>query len=55
MTLLTGYCGACIRAEVIDWHAVITEGRRRGEVINETTVTIVDLESTRMNFNVGWK
>ena len=44
MTLLTGYGDACIRAEVIDWHAEVAEGRRQRDGINETTLTIVYLE-----------
>ncbi len=45
MTLPTGYGDAWVRAEAINWHAKIAEGGRQCEVINKTTLTIVDLET----------
>jgi len=45
VTLLTGHRDAYVRAGVINWHAKIAEGRRQREVIDETTLTRVDLET----------
>ena len=45
MTLLTRHRDAYIRADVINWHAKIAESRRQREVIDETTLTRVDLET----------
>ena len=50
MDLLTGYGDVCVRDDVIDWHAIIAEGRCRCEVIDETTLTIVDLETNTDDF-----
>jgi hypothetical protein len=44
-TLLTGCCDACIGVVVIDWHAIIAETRSQCDVVDETALTIVDLES----------
>ncbi len=45
MSLLTGHCDVHVRADVINWHAKIAESRRQREVIDETTLTRVDLET----------
>ena len=50
MNLLTGYSDVCVRAEVIDWHTIIAEGRSCCEVIHETTLTIIDLETDTDDF-----
>jgi hypothetical protein len=46
VNLLTGYDDVCVRAEVIDWHAIIAKGQSKYEVIDEATLTIEDLETS---------